>query len=137
MFHKLQLYITGTKTDLECTVTGVKGNDRQIKGKWKLVKGSTVFYNPRTVDYSCDEVIYNFKSNGTLVITSDTEDLISLPSGEYPYILTRSPIYEGIGKPYTVKINSLDIACSISNGIMILDNSRVDAPILEFVRIEK
>jgi hypothetical protein len=46
--------------DLKCPTVARVGSNTQVVGKWKLLKGSTVFYDTKTVDYSCNEVIYDF-----------------------------------------------------------------------------
>jgi|GEM_PF-1369252 len=123
------------KMDLKCPVVAVKGSDTNVIGKWKLVKGVTVFADRRTEDYSCNEVIYTFKTNETLTISSDTKDLISLSPGEYSYNFPLSPFYEDVKESYTMQINQSELACTISNGVMVLDGSSLDGPIQYFVRI--
>ena len=121
--------------DLKCSVVARKGNDNQIIGKWKLVKAQTVFLDPRTVDYSCNQIIYAFDLNGNLTITADTADIIGQNSGSYDYTFSKSSFFEGQNEKYTIKIKQRSITCGISNGVMILDDSPLDGPILYLVRI--
>lgn len=75
---------------MACPVVAVSAPDDDITGKWKLVKGQTVFYEPRTEDYSCSNSVYHFQQDGILTISSDKEDYSPDPSAmsliKYPYM---------------------------------------------------
>lgn len=120
--------------DLRCPTVARVGSNTQVVGKWKLLKGSTVFYDTKTVDYSCNEVIYDFRSNGIVIITSDIQELIGSNPGEHSYEFTPKPLFEG-GNNFTIKINSNAVSCRISEGLMTLDNSALDGPILHLARM--
>lgn len=119
--------------DLACPVAAGKGLDSDITGKWKLLKVSTVYSNLRTVDYSCDDVVYHFRSDGTLTISSDIhKNMITKEPVKYTFSL--SPLYANM-KGFTLKRNGSSVPCKISAGIMILDSSPVDGPIEYFARM--
>ena len=74
---------------LQCIPDPVFGKKNEIIGKWKLVQkcsavgeqnGGLIF---DTVDVSCNNVIYEFKSDNTLTITGDKDDITP---GNYTYI---------------------------------------------------
>ncbi|MBK7480595.1 MAG: hypothetical protein IPI69_13350 [Bacteroidales bacterium] len=127
----------GCKTDEQgCHVKTIKGPENDITGKWKLIKGQTVFYNPQTIDYSCDNIIYHFESDGRLKIDSDIDDIIGFDSGEYTYEFSMSVLYENIEEKFTLKINDIHLPCNISRSDLIIDDSPLDGPILHLVRIK-
>lgn len=69
--------------NLNCPVSPVCGRKDDIVGKWKLVKATEAWgMNPQTTDHSCDHIIYEFRKDGKLVITSDIEGELE---GEYSY----------------------------------------------------
>lgn len=117
-----------------CKVEVKIGQDDEIIGDWKLIKGQTVFNEPKTVDYSCENVIYKFEEDGSLVISSNTEDLIDLGTGEYLYQLRFEPL-EASNEEFTLKIGEAEMGCEISADAMILNSSYLDGPILHFARI--
>ena len=118
-----------------CQVKAKDGQDDDIIGEWKLVKGQTVFHEPKTIDYSCDNIIYKFQENGTLVVSSDTETLIDLETGQYSYQLRHEPL-ESSNEEFTLQIEESFIGSEISADTMILNHSYLDGPILHFVRIK-
>lgn len=103
-----------------------------VVGKWKLEKAETVFYNPQLYNYSQNNIIYEFKSNGILIISSDIDDYIGDMPGEYTY---DSVSAKNENEPNTLIFNDSSWWYSISEKEMILDNSPLDGPILYFVRI--
>jgi hypothetical protein len=123
------------KLDLTCPITARKGDDSEVIGKWKLVKGETVFMSKSTEDYSCNEIIYHFRSDGSLIITANIDKFIGNTSGTYQYKFTDSQLYEGMSQTKTLQINLRSLACGISGGIMKLDDSPLDGPILYLVRL--
>jgi len=120
--------------DLKCPTVAREGSNTQLVGKWKLVQGKTVFNFPRTFDYSCNEVIYDFRLNGILIVSADIKESIGASPGEHTYEFIRKPVFEG-GKDFTLKINDGTSSCKISNGLMTLDDSPLDGPILYFARM--
>lgn len=71
---------------LKCPVSPLSGKAGDIVGKWKLVLATeTQVSTPQLMDYSCDNIIYEFRKDGKLVITSDVEGQLE---GEYAYTYT-------------------------------------------------
>ncbi len=116
-----------------CRVEAKQGSDDDIVGAWKLVQGQTVFYEPKTTDYSCDNVIYEFQENGTLAISSNTSNLTGLEAGNYTYELLNESFLES--GEFTLQIEGSIQGCKISTDAMILNSAPLDGPILNFVRI--
>ena len=123
--------------NLKCPVVAVNGADDNILGKWKLVNANIVFSNPRTEDYSCDEIIYDFRADGILVVSSGASgDSVGHQQGQYTYAFTADRLFEGIEESYTLSINETKIASGIKNNKLVLNDSPLDGPILYFVRIQ-
>lgn len=138
IFFLLLLFVgAGCKeNDDKCNTVAVKGAEDSVIGKWKQVKGESVFRNPLIVDYSCNEIIYHFKSDGTLTITSDIDNPIGYNSGNYTYVFSLNSMYENMEENHTLKIGDSSWGCSISESSMILNDAPLDGPILNFIRIE-
>lgn len=118
---------------VKCTIVAKEGSNDNVIGKWKLVTGETTFFNPRKEDYSCQDIIYDFREDGTLVISGNNEQLIGYEGGEYTFEFSKIELYEGLN--YSLTIENGSIGCSIEKNHMILDNSPLDGPILHLVRI--
>lgn len=123
-------------TILDCPVVPVAGADDDITGKWKLVMGRTVFYEPHAEDYSCNDIVYHFQADGRLTVSANIEDAMGVSSGQYEYELKRQPLFENFNRDYTLTIGNEKDACSIFEGSMILDNSPLDGPVLHLIRIQ-
>lgn len=93
-------------------------------GKWRLEKVQTVFYDPQVYDYSGDNIIYEFKRDGKLIVSSDIEDYQGLGTGEYPYKVSSN----------ILTIGNSDCEYSISGSELTLDDSPLDGPISHFTR---
>ncbi len=111
-------------------------NDK-IVGEWKLIGVSTMSFNPNsTIDYSNENITYNFQSNGILLVTGGQN--VGYTNGEYEYFfgedyLSGAPS-PGESKTLLVKINSTKWTYDLTNGVMTLSTSYVDGPILRFER---
>ena len=124
-------------TSIACQVVPVAGANDDITGKWKLVKGRTLFYEPRTEDFSCNDIVYHFQADGKLTISRDIEDLMGFSAGQHTYEFEHQPLfveYSELG--YTLKIEKIKSLCGISGGSMIIDRSPFDGPILHLIRIQ-
>src|SRR5690606_12119574 len=117
--------------DYECPVKAVMGKENDIIGKWKLMKTHFPMVN-RTQDHSCDDIVYEFRTEGIFFITQKGEDHETLTSS---YELVKQPYLGHVGS-FTLKIDHLEQACSIAKESMVLDDSPLDGPIKTFVRIE-
>jgi len=76
--------------ELRCPVEALSGTRDDVAGKWKLVRGEILpSTSPEVIseDYSCDNIIFHFGEDGSLVITSDVEDYIGIIPEEYRYEL--------------------------------------------------
>ena len=71
-------------TILSCSKDDYSMNE-QIYGEWKLTEARIVDFspNPPIIDYSDDNIIYNFKFNGKLIVTG--EENVGYTNGEYEY----------------------------------------------------
>lgn len=57
-----------------CKVTPVCGEKGNIVGKWKLVKATEALVTaPTSIDYSCEDIVYEFRPDNKLVVTSSGE----------------------------------------------------------------
>lgn len=119
---------------LKCQVDAKNGQDDDIIGEWKLVKGRVVFRDPKTIDFSCDDVVYTFQEDGTVEISGSAETVIGLGAGRYSFQLHREPL-ESSNEEFTLQIDGLNMGSEISADAMVLNNSYLDGPILHFVRI--
>ncbi len=137
LFSLIFIGFTGCKDDEQkCNTNAVTGSQDDIVGEWKQVKGKTVFYNPRIIEYTCNNIIYKFKSDGSLNILSDVENPIGYNSGDHLYEFSQNNLYGNPDENFTLKIDNTNWACSISGSNMVLDDSPVDGPILYFIRIK-
>ena len=112
-----------------------KSSSIPIVGEWKLMETRILDFsgNP-TIDYSSENIIYSFQSNGKLLVTGSQN--IGYPNGEYEYLfgedyLSGAPSSEE-SKIFLVKIDNLKWIYNLSNGKMILGQSYVDGPDLYF-----
>lgn len=110
----------------------------QLIGKWKLLEAK--FYgleggnsSQGSIDYTDDNIIYNFKSNGILIVTG--EENAGYTSGEYEYFFEEDYL-GGNSDPeeMLVKINNSIWTYDLTNGKMTLGQSYVDGPDLIFER---
>lgn len=109
--------------------------EETLIGRWKLVRGETVFFEPRTVNYSSHNIVYYFQPDGTFTVESDLEDFIGHSPGQYTYRFNPSPAFNGYDMDYTLQIGGTSWACSISRNKMILDRSPLDGSILSFIKL--
>ncbi|KEO75450.1 hypothetical protein [Anditalea andensis] len=122
--------------DLKCRIESVNGPDDDVIGKWKLVKEERfrmIDGEIRINDYSCNNIIYEFKEDGLLEVTNDTGDE-NHASGEYSYEFTSASSNEN-GYPILKKGN-LSWPCNIENSSLTLNLASLDGPTLFFIRIK-
>lgn len=109
--------------------------ENEIIGEWKLFEVMIIdFQSNPTIDYSDKNIIYTFKSDGTMIVSGGQNPGYS--NGEYEYIFEEDFLGELPEGPKTwlVKINSTKWTYELSEGIMTLSNSFVDGPTLRFKR---
>ncbi len=120
---------------LKCRVKSVDGSLDDVTGKWKLVRVKNFNMENgqhRELDYSCENIVYEFNEEDTVEIIGGEFEFVSDP-GIYDYDLVLSPFNGLTG--FTMKIGFRTWACFIESGKMTLDASGLDGEILEFVRI--
>lgn len=118
--------------DLQCPVTAMHGKKENIIGKWKLVTEQFTFFNPRIEDLSCQNIIYEFKSAGNLIITGYKDEPIQYKEFE----LISKPLFDDMKEGQTLIINHSKWKCTISQNKMIIDRSYIDGSIRTFYRIK-
>lgn len=109
--------------------------EEALIGRWKLVKGETFFFEPRTVDYSSKDIVYHFHPDGTLTVSGDSEDQLGYAAGDYVYELRPFPAFNGHDMDYTLQIGGGSWGCSISRSHLTLNNAPLDGPVLSFVKL--
>lgn len=122
---------------LKCDVKPVNGSDEDITGKWRKVKSEYTFTPTKMdpIDYSCDNIIYHFKSNGEVEITSDIS-IEGRDPGSYSYRIITEPPWVWMTEHRTLKIGDSSWACNIKDNWMILSQAPVDGMIDHFIRVE-
>jgi hypothetical protein len=116
-----------------CPVEAVEGPEDEIVGKWKMVWEIGSFLVD-SVDHSCDNIIYHFRPDGILEVSSDVEGA-GYSVGEYDYELISDPYNMGATTGVEIS-NFLRWACFIEPTNMILDIRPLDGPVKHFSRIE-
>lgn len=105
-----------------------------IVDEWKMIEmhyygieGNT------TTDYLEANIIYDFREDGTLIVSGAEQNVHS--NGTYDYLLEEGPV-EGNSdlEIFTVKIDQTYWSYDLSNGIMKLGLSHVHGPDLVFER---
>jgi hypothetical protein len=108
-----------------------------IVGEWQLMEARILNSSGHpSIDYSNENIIYSFQSNGKLLVTGSQN--IGYPNGEYQYLfgedyLSGAPSPEE-SKMLLVKIDNLKWTYNLTNGKMILGRSYVDGSDLYFER---
>ena len=120
-----------------CSVTSIAGQQNDILGKWKLVSYRTVFFNPDTTDYSCDHIIYEFKRDGRLTITSDIDEPRGYTAGDYPFELETGTAIEDGTMSYSLAVGEhSQWPAMIKPRELILSQAYLDGPVMHFLRVE-
>jgi len=126
-----------TVETLQCAVNSVAGKQHEIRGKWKLVSYRTVFYNPTTTDYSCNQIIYEFKQGGRLVVSSDVVEPNGYPAGDYSYEFNQQAASGGNPAHYTLRVGEhSEWPATVGSSEMILSQAYLDGPVMRFIRIK-
>lgn len=67
--------------EFNCPSVAYTGVDTSIIGKWKLMQWNTLHPVSGAIvtfhDYSCEEIVYEFRSDKTLIITGDHQEVKS------------------------------------------------------------
>ena len=103
--------------------------NNQIIGEWKLIEAQIFnFGGQNLIDYTNENIIYDFQSNGILQVTGG--DNVGYTSGEYEYFFGEDYLGGGTSDPKVllVKINESKWTYNLTNGKMTLGTSYVDGP---------
>lgn len=117
----------------ECKFKTTSGSSSNIVGKWKVVSrtsGGMSMEGPKTIDFTCSNVFYEFLKNGTVKISSDDERYQSnLGESEYSVEKKDKSIVE-------IKINTLVWPSKVTKTQLTLDWSHGDGSKIEMYRIK-
>lgn len=131
---KILILIMAIATLLSCSKDDDSTTD-QIVGEWRLLRTTCCFFEGgKTTDYSDENIIYNFKRNGILIITGGQN--VEYPVGEYQYFFGKDNLGSNTNEPkiLLVKIDNNKWTYNLTKGIMTLGMSYIDGPNLEFER---
>lgn len=119
---------------------GCTNNDDEVLpiiGQWKLtlIEQNNIGGVGLNIDYSADNMIYNFGNNG--VVTVSTDNAIHT-AGTHTYLYEFNYL-SGIPSPgetqiYVVQIDNTRWIYNLNENILKLDNSYVDGPKMYFTR---
>ncbi len=132
---RILLIVMIIPTLISCSKNDDSNSENEIVGKWKLIRAEFYgFEGENSINYSNKDIIYNFKSNGTLKVTG--EENAGYPSGEYEYFFGKDYLGGSTNDPQTllVKINNTKWIYNFKDGEMTLGQSYVDGPNLIFER---
>lgn len=109
-------------------------SNNEIIGEWKLTKATLVnFSSNSTIDYSNQNITYNFLLNGKLLVSHDN---VEHQKGEYQYILEEDFLGANTGseeeKELLVKINNRKWTYRRTNNLMTIGLSYIDGADLFF-----
>ncbi len=123
--------------NLRCRVRAVAGPEDDVVGKWKLVRVRQAYFTrePEVTDYSCDDIVYHFRSDGSLVVNNSVTEAAH-HAGDYNYEFIWDPFDSGASSFRGLKIAHNRWGCSVETTMMTLDASPTDGPKMEFIRID-
>lgn len=140
MIYKMSLMKKYVLILLSILFVGCTDNDDTISpivGQWKLtiIEQNNIGGIGLNLDYSADNVIYNFGVNG--VVSVSTDNAIHT-AGTHTYLyefnyLSGNPS-PGESQIYVVQINNTRWIYNLNANTMSLDNSYVDGPKMYFIR---
>ncbi|MFD1631210.1 hypothetical protein [Pseudopedobacter beijingensis] len=121
------------------TLTGCKKDKTPgIVGKWKLEKVKLSYYPsdydfPTEFNYSENNIIYQFRANGILKVTSDVMEYMGKKPGEYSYHTnyTKTDVIVISGDNTTIPPGEYNV----SGNNLVISYSTSDGPIYYFIRI--
>src|SRR5690606_4151677 len=64
-----------------------------------------VFSNPDSTDYSCNQILYDFKPDGRFIVTSDIAESEGYNAGNYSYEIKRHTASAGNPAYYTLSVS--------------------------------
>ena len=120
---------------ISCSKSDDSNENEHFFGEWKLNRADLHgFEGTKTFDYSNDNIIYNFRSNGILTVTG--AENVGYPSGEYSYYFGKDYLGDGTNgsKTLLVNIESSKWIYNFIDGEMVLVQSYNDGPNLIFIK---
>ncbi|MBN1651255.1 MAG: hypothetical protein JW857_08000 [Bacteroidales bacterium] len=98
-----------------------------ILGQWKLIREKTAWLEASTYNYTNDTIIYNFQSDGNLIVTGNPYTNRAYANGSYTYVFEKEDA-GGADYPeiWSVKIRSLSYTYKSKANRMELGLSYVD-----------
>lgn len=128
---------------LDCHSNSVIGMKNSIVGKWKLVEHLFGYMSQPEVsgsvhDYSCNNIIYHFKEDGTLIVNSDH---INFSSSQREYQFSATSLTPYIENPlfnhnYTLKVRYHDYDWDIVIGQIVSFNNLGNRMAIETMGIQ-
>ncbi len=116
-----------------CKTEKEKGLVGNIIGNWKLVKQDRLFISTGEIDYSCDHIIFSFKTDNTYTISSNSTTFLDSSEDSIEYQL--QPINPS-KKNFKFTARGIDWQCTISEYDMTWDNTILDGGRRIFIRIK-
>lgn len=112
-------------------------NSDQILGEWKLTRSRVLWVDYRNWDFSNENIIYNFKPDGILVVT-ENGGIGGFEKGEYSYEFKKDYLsnsaYSNEPMVWLVKISNSKWTYKSQNDLMVIGQSYVDGTDLCFER---
>ena len=135
-----QDYQNAENYNTDC-ITGDLNNNitaDQILGEWKLTRGRNVWPVYLSTDFSNDNIIYNFKPDGILVISGvgTEEPPHTYSDGEYSYVFEHVDSWDETVWKLTINSQSWNAVWTYisQNDLMVLSQSYIDGSELCFIR---
>lgn len=133
---KIVIIILAIMSISSCS-SDTNSSNTEIVGQWQLkqinyygLEGGNS--SQSTVDYSDQNIIYNFKVNGVVTISGENPGIIE---GDYDYSYGEDYLGGSTDpKILLVKIDNIKYTYSLKNGEMTLGKSYVDGPDFVFVK---
>ncbi len=116
-----------------CKIAKVKGLAGDIMGDWKLVKRDRLFISPGEIDYSCDDIMFSFKTDSSYTISSNIPAFLESGEADIEYQLQSIDQSKTIFKLTT---RSIEWRCTISEYDMIWENTILDGGRRIFIRVK-
>jgi hypothetical protein len=123
----------GSNQTQKCNIDSIIGDKNNIIGRWRLLNNSNIFGpTPTTfIDYSCENIIFEFRESDTLKIENNLNKFPIYSSGLYNYSYTLGDST----KFAIVAINNFKWICIPSESKLVLDASMLDGGKLNLIRI--
>lgn len=136
---KVYILLLTLATLSSCSNDDDNSQTSEIVAQWKLVEAKLSGFeggnsSNGSIDYSNQNIIYNFTANGTLIVTG--EEHIGYSNGEYQYFFGEDHLGTSSDPQILlVKINQLKWTYDFTNERMTLGQSYVDGSDLVFEKL--